>query len=572
MAELIQAIRNWIHDLLPQPPAALPGMRVRPEGSPDNGLMMQFFTWESKHPELSWWQHFEKEVPNLAELGVTQIWLPPPNKAMVPKGQGYDAYDLWDLGEFDQKGSVQTRWGSKEELVSAIAAAKAHGINVLIDAVLNHKLGADRPETFNAVPVDPDNRLKAIGSVREIEGWTAFDFAGRAGKYSELKWTSEHFTGVDWDHRTKSKGIFRIEGPPHKGWSRYVDKELGNYDYLLGVDVRTDNAVVLSVHLTKFQIDHRHPAVRKDLLDWGTWIMKTTGAMGFRLDAIKHMDRRFLLEFLKTARAVQGHEHMFAVAEYWSNNVNAIKPYIRAFEGLVTFFDVPLHNNFHEASKAGSAYDLRTIFKSTVVQLRPGDAVTFVDNHDTQIGQTLESWVYSAFKLQAYALILLRKVGHPCVALRSTMLPKVPEFLWLTLFVFSCIFYGDLYPNDECYDAKVSEGLRSLIQARRKFAYGPQRDYLVDKNCIGFVREGDETHGGCVVLISNRTSDVDGGKYLQAHDHTCLLTFYVSQRNSGHRYQCFSGNDVNIHVDVDGAGWGKFPYPSGAVDVWIRAD
>lgn len=33
---------------------------------------------------MSWWKHFETEVPALAELGVTQVWLPPPNKAMVP--------------------------------------------------------------------------------------------------------------------------------------------------------------------------------------------------------------------------------------------------------------------------------------------------------------------------------------------------------------------------------------------------------------------------------------------------------------------------------------------------------
>ena len=29
---------------------------------------------------MSWWNHFESEVPQLAELGVTQVWLPPPNK------------------------------------------------------------------------------------------------------------------------------------------------------------------------------------------------------------------------------------------------------------------------------------------------------------------------------------------------------------------------------------------------------------------------------------------------------------------------------------------------------------
>lgn len=38
--------------------------------------------------------------------------------------------------------------------------------------------------------------------------------------------------------------------------------------------------------------------------------------------------------------------------------------------------------------------------------------------------------------------------------------------------------------------------------ARKKFAYGVQRDYFQEKNCIGFVREGREL-GGCAVLISN---------------------------------------------------------------------
>ena len=68
-------------------------------------------------------------------------------------GQGYDAYDLvccpvspgrscsddfqWDLGEFDQKGTTATRWGTKGELVNAVAVAKQRGIDVIIDAVLN---------------------------------------------------------------------------------------------------------------------------------------------------------------------------------------------------------------------------------------------------------------------------------------------------------------------------------------------------------------------------------------------------------------------------------------------------
>lgn len=52
---------------------------------------MQFFTWDAakdwdktKHSTVSWWKYFEDEIPRLAQMGVTQVWLPPPNKAAVP--------------------------------------------------------------------------------------------------------------------------------------------------------------------------------------------------------------------------------------------------------------------------------------------------------------------------------------------------------------------------------------------------------------------------------------------------------------------------------------------------------
>ncbi|KAG6897045.1 hypothetical protein C0992_004454 [Termitomyces sp. T32_za158] len=128
----LSRFKEWII----KPPSALHRMRLGPESS-DNPLMLQFFTWEAKHSNLSWWAHLEAEVPQLAKMGFTQIWLPPPNKAAESTGRGYDAYDLWDLGEFKQKEVVETRWGSKEELLSACNAAKDSGVDILIDAVLN---------------------------------------------------------------------------------------------------------------------------------------------------------------------------------------------------------------------------------------------------------------------------------------------------------------------------------------------------------------------------------------------------------------------------------------------------
>ncbi|KAF9238489.1 glycoside hydrolase family 13 protein [Melanogaster broomeanus] len=521
---ITQAIKSWIDSLQVRfVNPALPKMQLGPDGTSQNPVMIQFFTWEAQHPDMSWWKHFETEMPRLAELGFTQVWLPPPNKAMRKEGQGYDAYDLWDIGEFDQKGTISTRWGTREELLQACSTARQNNIGVIIDAVLNHKLGADRSEVFSAVPVDPTNRLRAVGEEREIRGWTAFDFSGRQGKYSGMRWTYEHFSGLDWDELSRTNGVYRISSGRHKGWSTKVAKELGNYDYLLGMD-----------------IDHRHPEVRHDLFSWGSWILDETGGSGLRLDAIKHIDRSFLLEFIKKCRGPPNREKLFVVAECWSANIRMILPYIRAFEGQAAFFDVPLHNNFHQASKTGPSYDLRKILDNSLVAIRPGDAVTFVDNHDNmtiqQVGQSLESWVDKNFKIQAYALILLRCHGFPSV------------------------FYGDLYPNQECFDQDTSTKLEQLLEVRKKFAYGPMRDYFEHKNCIGFVRLGDLEWPGCVVVMSN---ELPSPEY--------VTTLSISEIADGTSAVFRSFFNASWQITTDGEGWGEFYCPRNSVDVWVKA-
>ncbi|KAI9455990.1 alpha amylase [Russula earlei] len=494
-------------------PGALTWMSLGPDENSKNALMIQFFTWDSAHPDMSWWKHFESEVPRLAGLGVTQVWLPPPNKGTSNKSQGYDAYDLWDLGEFHQKGTTSTRWGTKDELLSAISVAEQHGIDVLIDAVMNHKVGADRTEFFDVIPVDNSNRTREIGPAKKIEGWTAFDFSSRGGKYSKLRWNQEHFTGIDWDHRTRTRGVYKIVGKGHQGWSRNVDDELGNYDYLLGADV-----------------DFRHPDVQKDMYNWSDWVLRTTGGAGFRLDAIKHMDRKFLLQWIKQLRTRDGRSRAFMVAEYWSPILPRVLSWVHAFQGQTAFFDVPLHDNFYHASRR--RFDLRRILDNTLLKARPTDAVTFVDNHELILfsnSKSVNPWrVGPSFKLQAYALILLRAGGHPCV------------------------FYGDLYPNKECYHASTAQGLRLLIRARKDFAHGPSQDYFEHPSCIGFVRTGDGPRDGCVVLVSKR-------------DEKSEPSVYERQTNTE-----FVGLfEPDKHVRVDSDGWGTFTCRPGSLEVWI---
>ena len=166
-------------------------------------------------------------------------------------------------------------------------------------------------------------------------------------------------------------------------------------------------------------IDQRHPDVRDNLFNWGTWIHSILGdcAAGFRFDAIKHIDEDFIVGFIKHVRQGTGQPNLFAVGEFWSHTSEEIFRYLDGFGTQVRWcetvsnceiheithiqfsvFDSPLHYNFNDAANAGRNYDIRKIWDGSVVKSRPVDAVcvpvplpepecllccsTLVDNHE----------------------------------------------------------------------------------------------------------------------------------------------------------------------------------------------
>jgi alpha-amylase len=116
-----------------------------------NPTLFQAFEW---HTPGNHWNRLADVVQRLSDIGITSLWLPPGCKANSPQGNGYDCYDLWDLGEFDQKWSRSTKWGAKEELDAMMAKAKSLGVKIIWDAVLNHKTAGDATEECWAVEVD----------------------------------------------------------------------------------------------------------------------------------------------------------------------------------------------------------------------------------------------------------------------------------------------------------------------------------------------------------------------------------------------------------------------------------
>ncbi|GGN93854.1 alpha-amylase [Saccharibacillus kuerlensis] len=478
-----------------------------------NHTMMQFFEWhvpaDGEH-----WNRLKEMAPELKRSGIDSVWIPPVTKGQSAEDTGYGVYDLYDLGEFDQKGTVRTKYGTKEELKSAIAACHEFGIAVYVDLVMNHKAGADETERFQVVEVDPNNRNEVISEETfEIEGWTKFTFPGRNDQYSSFKWDARHFNGTDYDQATGRTGIYRIEGE-HRSWDDKVDNEFGNYDYLMFAN-----------------IDYRLPEVREEMMSWGRWLVDTLQCSGYRLDAIKHINHDFIREFASEMIRKRG-EDFYIVGEFWNNDLNTCREFLDTVDYQIDLFDVALHYKLHAASQSGSAFDLTTIFDDTLVQTHPTHAVTFVDNHDSQPGESLESWIEDWFKPIAYALILLRQDGYPCV------------------------FYGDYFGigGENPIEGK-KEVIDPLLYARCQKAYGDQDDYFDFPNTIGWVRRGvEEIPGsGCAVVVTNG----DPGE----------KRMFVGTERTGEEWIDLTGNrEEKIVIEEDG--FATFTVNGGSVSVW----
>ena len=476
-----------------------------------NDTMMQYFEWYLPNDGL-WWKRCAAKADDLADLGVTEVWLPPAYKGISQEDVGYGAYDLYDLGEFDQKGTVRTKYGTKEEYLDAIRAFHENGIRVLADIVLDHRMGGDELEEVTAVTDSAENRNLQVGGKEKIKVWSRFIFPGRNGKYSDFIWNHSHFSGTDWaENRDGDDRIFRFTG---KKWETDTDPENGNFDYLMGMNVDMGNQEVI-----------------EETRKWLMWYLDTTGIDGFRLDAVKHISFNFYRNLLRDIRKQTGKE-LPTVGEYWSGDVGRLLYYLDSVENEMTLFDVALHYNFYNASKAGGSYDMRQIFNNTLVKERPQSAVSFVDNHDTQYGQSLQSFVEDWFKPIAYALILLRTGGTPCV------------------------FYSDYYGNPVQNRPLVPE-LGKLIKARYAYAYGDQEDYFDDEHIVGWVRRGDTEHAdsGLAVLLS----DAEGGK----------KRMYMGEMFAGETFHDALGKCPES-VTIGDDGWGEFSTDGGSVAVWLR--
>lgn len=477
-----------------------------------NGTMIQYFEWDLPS-DGTLWSRLSQNAKALSDAGFTAVWMPPAYKGTSKDDVGYGPYDLYDLGEFNQKGTVRTKYGTRAQYLKAIDSLHANGVQAYADIVLNHKAGADTTDTVDAVEVRSWNRNETTSGTYSIKAWTQFNFPGRGDKYSSFKWNASCFDGVDYDDNLKKNCIYRFAD---KYWDWQVDSENSNYDYLMYADV-----------------DFENKAVTDELKSWGKWYVDTAKLDGFRLDAVKHIKFDFYRDWLTTLRQQTGKE-LFSVGEYWTGDISKLNNYISETGGTLSLFDVPLHNNLYGASNGNGNYDMRTILDNTLVKSNPVLAVTFVDNHDTQPGQSLQSYLQNWFKPLAYTLILTRQEGYPCV------------------------FYGDYYGMKSNGNQSFQGSIDKIMEARVKCAYGAQHDYFDHVDIVGWTREGDGAHknSGLAALIT----DGPGGS----------KTMYVGKSHAGEVWQDITGNR-SAKVTIDSEGNGIFYVNGGSNSIYVNS-
>lgn len=307
------------------------------ESAPKSDVFMQGFYWNSP-PGGIWYDSLAKLAPMLSSAGFSAIWFPSPVKGNGGGfSMGYDPYDHFDFGEFFQKGSRETRFGSRSELRNAIQTFKNLGIKVFADAVLNHMNGGEEliPYECKPFPSFPDS------------AYLLFNYPNGSGRFKK---NASHFYP-----NLQTCDV----NPPYHG----ADDPLFQFGEWLA---------------------HDRSFVRDSLIVWGKYLKEVLGFEGFRIDAVKGIDPAFMGPWLQQVN----NDGAYAVAELWGS-ISEIGNWLHQTKnihgGNVSMFDFPLRYTLQDmCSNTDGSFNMNFLDGAGLINngISGFDVATFVENHD----------------------------------------------------------------------------------------------------------------------------------------------------------------------------------------------
>jgi alpha-amylase len=288
-----------------------------------------------------WWDHLATQANAFAKAGFTAIWLPPPLKgASGSFSSGYDLFDDYDLGAKNQRGTIPTRYGTREMLQRCAAMMRANGIDVYVDLVENQRDGDDGKFNFKYV-----DGFGVLGSGRFAKG-----------------------PGDFHPHVPEDPGVFSDQ-------------------FQFGRDLAPINGIPK---------DH----CGNGLLDAADWLTRALDLKGYRLDNAKGVSTVFVQRLLSHGAM----SNKFAVAEFADGNIQLIENWANAVQHRSAALDFPLHFALKNMCNSPDSFDMSSLDHAGLAGVDPQGAVTFVENHDTDRGGVGGPIVRNKMLAYAYTL------------------------------------------------------------------------------------------------------------------------------------------------------------------------
>jgi alpha-amylase len=299
-----------------------------------------------------WWDHLARQAHALRKAGFTAVWLPPVWKgASGIQSVGYDPFDDYDLGSKDQRGTVPTRYGTREQLARCVAMLRANGLDVYVDLVEHHRGGGSGHEGKTFRYVDAEGRAGGGRFSKDPPCFHGPDIPPDPNVFQDLSFGS---------------GLAPIHGKPP--------------GYVFG-----------------------------GLLASADWMTRALDIQGVRVDFVKGISTDFLSSLLKHGAL----KDAFAVGEFFDGDLALVQHWVsdpKGMGGRASAFDFPLRGLLFQMCNNAGSFDMRQLDQAGLAGVAPQHAVTFVENHDTDTGHG----PICRNKPQAYAYILTSE-GYPCV-------------------------------------------------------------------------------------------------------------------------------------------------------------
>ena len=399
-----------------------------------------------------------EKLDYLQTLGVDCLWLMP----IYPSPLRDDGYDIADYS------NIASMYGTLDDFTFLINSARARGIRIIMDLVLNHT--SDEHPWFKA---------------------------SRSDKNSPFR---DYYVWSDTDQKYKETRII------------FVDTENSNWTW----DEKTEQYYWHRFYASQPDLNFDNPKVQEEMINIARFWLDL-GVDGFRADAVPYLFEREgtncenLPEthaYLKKLRAFMETNYpgriLLCEANQWPEDV---RPYFGNGDEFHMGFHFPIMPRIYMALKKGRANDMVEILRRTPPIPENCQWCTFLRNHDEltleMVTPQERQWMWEQYAPEPRMRINLgiRRRLAPLLDNDQRKI-ELANSLLFTLPGSPIIYYGDEIGMGDNLELPDRNGVRTPMQ----WDDSPNAGFTTGEPCTELVK-GELSYGN--INVANQLADKD---------------------------------------------------------------